>query len=57
MNWRRIFFVFAPIAIALIYVIDNPAGASHLVTNIIDFLRDGAEAIAAFIGNVINQNL
>jgi hypothetical protein len=42
------------IALVLFFVIAQPGNAANLVTNILDFLRDSAEAVIAFVSNVFS---
>lgn len=42
------------IALVLFFVIVHPGNAANLVTNIVDFLRNSAEAVITFVSNVFS---
>lgn len=44
----------AGIALVLFFVIAQPDNAAGLVSNIIGFLRDAAEAVISFVTNVFS---
>ncbi|GAB3583737.1 hypothetical protein GCM10027445_58840 [Amycolatopsis endophytica] len=43
------------IALVLFFVIAQPGNAANLVGNIVDFLRESAEAVITFVSNVFTS--
>lgn len=51
-NWHRVFFVWAPIALVIFYIVSDPTGAAAQVNEALGVLKDAAIAFIVFFRNI-----